>query len=80
MSHMYVYKYIFINEYVWFHDTPFQQTPIRVCFIGKWPGKGPHREDLDETRQKQAGTPLSEHFAVVEYRGDWSPGIFTCFD
>lgn len=47
----------------------------QVAYIGKWPGKGPQGEDLDEVRKKRAGTPLSDHFAVVEYRGDWILGL-----
>lgn len=43
----------------------------KVAFIGKWPSKGAHGEDLDQTRQSRAGTPLSDRFAVVEFRGDW---------
>lgn len=43
----------------------------QVAFIGRWPGKGPRGQDLDPSRRKRAGTPMSDRWAVVEYRGDW---------
>lgn len=44
----------------------------KVAYIGKWPMKDWRGRDLDEVRRRRAGVPMSDKWACVEFRGDWT--------
>ena len=42
----------------------------QIAFVGKWPGRGPRREDFTGRKGVQ-GQSMGSRWAVAEYRGDW---------